>query len=75
MNVDILLNVSQQYAAALDSVNLINAYVDAPPVGMDSVEVADTIRRNVEHLQIMVDKDFWTSEDLEPLHSAIALGG
>ena len=33
---------------------------------------ANTVDRNVEHLKIMVAKDFWTTEDLTPLTAAIA---
>jgi len=33
---------------------------------------ADTVARNKEHLQIMLAKDFWTTEDLAPLQAASA---
>jgi hypothetical protein len=33
------------------------------------------VSRNVEHLKIMVAKDFWTDEDLGPLNAAIAANG
>jgi len=32
---------------------------------------ADTVSRNVEHLEIMVAKDFWTTEDMTPFNEAI----
>ena len=63
--------IQRHYSAALDSVNLINA---GQPEGMDDAEWADCKKRNVEHLEIMVAKDFWTIEDLQPLHDAIAAG-
>ena len=49
--------IAQHYSAAMDSVNLINALM-----AQDSRndEETDTVARNVEHLQIMVAKDFWT---------------
>jgi hypothetical protein len=51
----------------MDSVNLING---DKPEGMDDAEWADCVSRNKEHLRIMLAKDFWTTEDLEPLRQA-----
>ena len=34
-------------------------------------EEQDTVDRNVEHLQLMVAKDYWTTEDLTPFNNAI----
>jgi hypothetical protein len=42
---------------------------------MDDADWADTVSRNVQHLEIMVAKDFWTDEDLTPLNDAIAAKG
>jgi hypothetical protein len=50
----------------MDSVNLINA---GQPEGMTDEDWADTVKRNKEHLEIMVAKDFWTTEDLTPLQA------
>lgn len=61
--------IARHYAAALDSVALINA---GQPEGMDDDEWADTLSRNKEHLNIMLAKDFWTNEDLSPLQAAAA---
>ena len=61
--------IAQHYSAAMDSVDLLNA---GQPEGMDDADWADTVSRNVEHLKIMVAKDFWTDEDLSPLEEAIA---
>jgi hypothetical protein len=33
---------------------------------MTDEDWADTVKRNKEHLEIMVAKDFWTTEDLTP---------
>jgi len=41
---------------------------------MDADERADCVSRNVEHLEIMVAKDFWTSEDMTDVNAAIAAG-
>jgi hypothetical protein len=61
--------IAQHYSAAMDSVNLINA---GQPEGMTDEDWADTVKRNKEHLAIMVAKDFWTTEDLTPLQAAAA---
>ena len=61
--------IAQHYSAAMDSVNLINA---GQPELMTDEDWADTVKRNKEHLEIMVAKDFWTAEDLTPLQAAAA---
>jgi hypothetical protein len=61
--------IAQHYSAAMDSVNLINA---GKPEGMTAEDWTDTVARNKEHLQIMLAKDFWTTEDLTPLRTASA---
>lgn len=63
--------IARHYSAALDSVNLINDLLAKPSL---TAEEKDRINRNVEHLEIMVAKDFWTTEDLSPLTDAIAAG-
>jgi hypothetical protein len=59
--------IAQHYSAAMDSVNLING---PQPEWATDDEWADTLERNREHLRIMLAKDFWTTEDLEPLRLA-----
>ena len=61
--------IAQHYSAALDSVALINA---GQPEGMTEQDWTDTVARNKEHLNIMLAKDFWTTEDLAPLQAAAA---
>ena len=61
--------IQRHFNAAMDSVNLINA---GKPEGMTDEDWADTVKRNKEHLEIMVAKDFWTTEDLTPFTAAIA---
>jgi hypothetical protein len=63
--------IAQNYSAAIDSVNLINELMALP--SRDNDQIA-TVARNVEHLEIMVAKDFWTTEDLQPLTDAIKPG-
>jgi len=61
--------IAKHYSAAMDSVNLINS--TKPELTSDE-DWADTIARNKEHLNIMLAKDFWTTEDLTPLEDAAA---
>ncbi len=61
--------IAKHYAACMDSVALING---GKPEGVTDAEWADTVERNKEHLQLMLAKDFWTTEDLEPLRLAAA---
>lgn len=61
--------IQKHFDAAMDSVNLLNA---GKPESMSDDDWADCKKRNVEHLKIMVAKDFWTDQDLSPLTAAIA---
>lgn len=63
--------IAQNYSAALDSVNLINKLMALE--SRDAAQ-ADTVSRNVEHLKIMIAKDYWTTEDLAPFNNAITAG-
>ena len=63
--------IAQHYSAAMDSVNLINAVVADPDAYADDEAV---LQRNVEHLKIMLAKDYWTTEDMTPFNDAIAAG-
>jgi hypothetical protein len=59
--------IAQHYSAAMDSVNLINA---GQPEGMTAEDWADTLKRNKDHLLIMLAKDYWTTENMTPLEDA-----
>jgi hypothetical protein len=59
--------IARHYSAAMDSVNLINA---GQPEGMEDAEWSGAVARNKEHLNIMLAKDFWTTEDLAPIQAA-----
>ncbi len=65
--------IAQDYSAMLDSVNLLDEMRTNPPKDMTDEEVADCISRNVEHLEIMVAKDYWTDEDMTTVN--VAIGG
>jgi hypothetical protein len=62
--------IKQYYKAAMDSVNLINK---GQQEDQTDEEWADILDRNQRHLQIVVEKEFWTDEDLTPFHNAIAV--
>ena len=59
--------IAQHYSAAMDSVNLINA---GKPEEMDNDVWSGCVARNKEHLNIMLAKEWWTTEDLTPLSEA-----
>ena len=63
--------IAQDYSAMLDSVNLLDEMRTNPPEDMTDEEVADCISRNVEHLELMVAKDYWTTEDMKAVNAAI----
>ena len=62
---------AQHYSAMQDSVNLIDEMRTNPPEDMTDEEVADCISRNVEHLELMVAKNYWTTEDMTAVNAAI----
>jgi hypothetical protein len=61
--------IAKHYSAAMDSVNLING---GKPSYMTEENWTACLARNKEHLQLMLAKDFWTTEDLAPLQAASA---
>jgi len=64
--------IQAHYDAALDSVTLIT---DLMALDSRNDDQTATVARNVEHLQIMVAKDYWTAaQDLAPLNAAITAG-
>jgi hypothetical protein len=64
--------IAQHYSAALDSVTVIT---DLMALSARDADQTATVARNVEHLQLMVAKDYWTkAQDLAPLNAAITAG-
>ena len=63
--------IAQHYSAMQDSVNLLDEMRTNPPEDMTDEEVEDCISRNVEHLELMVAKDYWTNEDMKAVNAAI----
>ena len=60
--------IAQNYTAMGHSVDLLNA---GKPDDMEADEWTATKARNVEHLELMVAKDYWTSEDMTAVNKAI----
>ena len=56
--------IAINYVSAMDSVNLITELRTKETL---TEEDEKTIQRNLEHLEIMLAKDYWTNEDLTPL--------
>ena len=61
--------IAANYTAMGHSVDLLNA---GKPDDMEADEWTATKARNVEHLELMVAKDYWTSEDMTAVNKAIA---
>ena len=67
--------IAQHYTAMGHSVDLINAIIAGEAMANDdAADKQDCVDRNVEHLEIMVAKDFWGSEDMTAANAAIAAG-
>jgi len=61
--------IAQHYTAMGHSVDLLNA---GQPEDTSDADWADCVSRNVEHLQLMVAKDYWTTESMTAANAAIA---
>jgi hypothetical protein len=67
--------IAQDYTAMGHSVELINGIIAG--TSMITEEAADkqsAVDRNVEHLELMVAKDYWTTEDMTATNAAITAG-
>jgi hypothetical protein len=67
--------IAQNYTAMGHSVDLINAIIAGEAMADDeAADKQDCVNRNVEHLELMVAKDFWGSEDMTAANAAITAG-
>ena len=67
--------IAQDYTAMGHSVELINGIIDGSKMADESAEERQAcVDRNVEHLELMVAKDYWTDESMTASNSAIAAG-
>jgi len=67
--------IAQNYTAMGHSVDLINNIIAGTAMADDdAADKQDCVNRNVEHLEIMVAKDFWTDESMTAVNAAITAG-
>jgi len=65
---------AQDYTAMGHSKDLINDIVAGNQDDLDAADRQDIVDRNVDHLELMVAKDDWGSEDMTAINSAITSG-
>ena len=67
--------IAQHYTAMGHSVDLITAIIAGDAMADDdAADKQDCVDRNVEHLELMVAKDYWTTEDMTAVNAAITAG-
>ena len=65
--------IAQNYTAMGHSVDLINGVIGGTERTLYTTdEKKDCVNRNVQHLEAMKTKDYWTSEDMTAVNSAIS---
>ena len=68
-------DIAQDFTAMGHSVELINGIIDGTKMADElAEEKQNCVDRNVEHLELMVAKDYWTDEDMTAVNSAITAG-
>jgi hypothetical protein len=67
--------LAQDYSAMGDSVALINAIIAGDSMAEEDAEDRQgCVDRNVQHLELMVAKEDWGSEDMTACDAAIVAG-
>mgnify|MGYP003676571659 FL=1 len=67
--------IAQHYTAMGHSVSLINDIISGDQMSDESAEERQgCVDRNVEHLALMVTKDYWTTEDMTAANAAVTAG-
>jgi len=67
--------LAQDYSAMGDSVDLITAVIAGDSMAeADAEERQGCVDRNTQHLELMVAKDDWGSEDMAACNAAITAG-
>ena len=67
--------ILQDFTAMGHSVTLITDIIAGTSMIDESAEDKQSaVDRNVEHLELMVAKDFWTDEDMTAVNAAITAG-
>jgi len=65
--------LAQDYTAMGHSVDLINGIIDGSKMANESDEdKQDAVKRNKEHLELMIAKEDWGSEDMSDAEDAIS---
>jgi len=69
------VEIAQHFTAIGHSVDLING-IDAGTeyVEHENAEKQAAVDRNVEHLELMKTRDYWTTEDFTAVDAAIVTG-
>jgi len=68
-------DIAQDYTAMGHSVTLINEVIAGTQMAdEEAAEKQSAVDRNVEHLELMVAKDYWTDESMTAVNSAITAG-
>ncbi len=62
-------DIARRCRAAMGSVTMLDEVAADPDAFANDKAI---VARNVEHLKLVVEWDFWTDEDLTPFHNAIA---
>jgi len=71
------LEIAQNFTAMGHSVALINEVIAGTAIAESwntAEERQDTVDRNVQHLELMLLKDYWTTESMTATNSAITAG-
>jgi hypothetical protein len=67
--------IAQHYTAMGHSVQLITDVIAGDAMADEEAEERQgCVDRNVEHLQLMVAKDYWTDENMTAVNAAITAG-
>ena len=69
--------IAQNYTAMGHSADLINKVIGGTAIAESwntAEERQDTVDRNVEHLELMLLKDYWKTESMTAINSAITAG-
>ncbi len=67
--------IAQNYTAMGHSVQLITDVIAGNAMADDDAEERQgCVDRNVEHLELMVAKDYWTDENMTAVNAAITAG-
>ena len=67
--------IAANYTAMGHSVDLITAVIAGDQMAdEEAADRQDCVDRNVEHLQLMVAKDYWTDQSMTAVNAAITAG-